>query len=263
MHTLARHIEAPNGYRDLQKGINYVYLGPAALSGRVLLCSFEPKRQRVHLYFPKRKHFEFGLKSRKIIESKRQHNYPAWLTATLQKESDPSLYGSITNYKLRHKKRVKKRYKRIKPLLKQAKTIFATADPSKPVKAYARRNSLNELRTCFDFFAVVAHAGSRWALLPLYDGNGTYERNIKKTSSRVGRKSQKHGADYGYPRTHKMNQKIYTGYDKYSGPGVSQKDIWRFTLVNVFGCQARMPDPTSRVQYEFFHPKGKDRKSVV
>ena len=68
-----------------------------------------------------------------------------------------------------------------------------------------------------------------------------------------GPKHKAKGADYGWPVTKKMRQKMYSGYDRFSGPGVPLTTIYQRTLTKIFKCKTRRQGART----EFYHPKTK------
>lgn len=259
MGRIGEQLTAPNGYRGLNKEHTYIYLSPVGDDASLLLCTFDQHGKEVYLEYMKRAHFESGVLDEKIVSRIPQTHYPDWLDPIAIESDAPKNKFSFEQYKATHEKSVDLKFKRIETLLSDQRSIISSADPFKIIKRFARKNGCNEKRVCYEFFLVVAYRGSKWALLPLSFGSGTYERKPSYDGNKLGPKSKSKGPEYGFVRTKTMDQTIYKGYDKFSGQGQAMTKIWRESLTKLFGCRSRK---TGRTKFEFYHPSGEPFPSV-
>ena len=256
MGCVGEQLIAPKGHRSLSAENIYIYLGRVGRDAEALLCSLDHIDREVHLEYLSARAFEAAIASNALIPRSPQYSLPDWLSEAVKRSDDPSDSFSLKNYKKREKTHVKKRYKKIKELLKSTRKhrILNAPDPKKVVRKHARGNGYNEKRTVFDFFSVIAYSTSKWALLSTRFRNGSYERTDNDDAKKVGPKHQYKGENYGWARGKKMTEKILRAYDKYCGLGVSMSKIYRQAMIADFKCKVRRKSQSRR---EFYHPKGR------
>jgi len=248
---IGEQLIAPTGYQSLEANQLFHYLGVNDSRDRVLLCTFS--NESVHLQSLDRDEFEQAISRDKLVSRDPQLVLPEWLAPLIERSEDPADSFSLHNYKQRHKKAVKKRFKRIKKFTKNPAQALHANRPLQKLRKHARKRGYNESRVSRDFCLYVAYRSTIWALLPSNHLKGSYERADRPDMKKRGPKHKAKGSDYGWPVTEKMRQKMYRGYDRFSGPGVPLTTIYQRTLTKIFKCKTRRQGART----EFYHPKTK------
>jgi hypothetical protein len=240
---------APEGCQSLSADRTYHYLGRHGQDQRVVLCSFDYPRREAILEYLAEADFETYIDNGSLVVRNPQNSLPDWLEPAISRSQDPKDSFSLANYKTKHQHAVTTRHDRLAPLLANTTGILGLDNPHQEISRLARQLNLNEGRFCFDFFTTVAFGNSKWALLPVHFKKGHYDRS-DGAHKKLGPKHKARGANYGWPVTANMRDKMYQGFDKFAVDGVPLSSVWGDTLTEIFGCKVRRNGD----RFEYYHP---------
>ncbi len=261
-------IYAPEGFRQLEKNVEYCFLNTKNELGRVLLLEFSGSCVRdtvvedkentfsaphVGLHILQRDEFEGALLSGKITECSEQRHLPPWLelyegfdfNALENKNSKTSLL-----------ERARRRELIISPLVEKWDELVNKENLVRDINLFARTYNpeQNGVRLREWLFTYIAFGRNVWALCPTFYRSGTWSRENKVLSEKLGAPSIK-GKGHGHNATHLKNQ-IIEAYSNRARLGETMKSIYVDAMVKDFGCLTKTEIVDGKRIRLPYHPKG-------
>ncbi|WP_324779779.1 hypothetical protein [Thiobacillus sedimenti] len=274
--SMGTQLVAPEGFRNLEKGVTYFFLRSSSTRQRVLLIEFRERgpRQVTHKSqkrptksvtpepFPKfvfvdRDSFEHGVDpdNRRIIKAERQRTLPPWL-----EELEGMNLALVDSYRkepvLKHSDRIDEKLAVILPLVSNLNDILDHDDPERLINEHARGFKKNETRVRLWFLCYILFGRNRFALHYPIHKIGRWDRMSNPGSAKRGHPSKK-GKEYGYNTDAEMKELILAGYRRECGLGVTMDQIYVRSMLRDFGCKARDVNNGHRKFTEIWHPDGK------
>ncbi|MFZ2987016.1 hypothetical protein [Ideonella sp.] len=258
---------APHGFEVLKSDRVYHFLFGDGPQSRVLLLTFGApvasppeanavaglKHPRPDLVLLRRDRFEEAIRSELIRDHSNPHPLPHWLgdwtvAELIEHDKDDHLR------RVPHSQRIDAMLAHIWPAVEQVAAILGSESPEAQLNRYARRCTPPQHETRFRtaFFAYVAFGLERMALHYPIDRIGKWDR--AERNKKFGRPSAL-GAQHGHSSCDEAVIALcLQGYKDYSGPGQSMRQIYRKTMVRIFGCTVVTG---ARQRISFVHPDGK------
>ncbi len=261
-------LHAPMGYELLERNIAYHFLRSDSTSNQVMLVYFaavnlkrsikkskgNSLKHKPMVIFMDRTRFERGLTEKLIIRREIQEELPIWFDGmTIEKLRSYSAVSKKAN--LNHQERIDTMLSHIWPLVEKLDEVLNCSSPDAIINAHARACSppQHETRLRTAFYVYICFGFDRLALHYPINKIGHWDRMSR--DRKFGRPSIAHGPHHGYgSNDHGMIKKIIEGYRRYAGPGKHMAQIYRQTILNIFGCKTGV---NSNGLKEFIHPGGK------
>lgn len=254
MMMVGTQIEAPEGWRELVKGLVYHFLCSGAPNDTVRLVEFHETKKgyRPHLIHVQRGSFESALQSGAVRVCTNQRKMPPWLP-----ELDGAQYRDIDALRpqgsLRYREYVDQRFTQIAELVARLDTILVAKDPMALIGAHARslEPAQNAGRLKLWFFTYIAYGCNIWSLMRANHLIGHWDRGSEQhANTRFGRPGVR-GKGSGYSAV-LMRDRMVNFYLSHAGLGATLKSVYLDMLKDEFGCRARTVDGVKRL----FHPDG-------
>lgn len=247
-------LNAPQGFRGLEKGISYHFLMSDGDINRVRLVFFDAAGTRADLITLTCLEFEAALESGDLVEDGAKDFYPPWLGPT-----NGVNIAHLEDRRVRpnegYDAKVNRRYLAIAGLLDRVPEILREEDLEAIINAHAKIQSpqQNAQRLRLWFFSYLVFGQNKWALMPRLHNIGSWDRSEMATPKKLGRPS-KAGRSATFPVTEEMKTKILKGFIKLKDPAKTQEEIYGDVLSQKFGC-LQLGDVEGVIQ--FFHPQGR------
>lgn len=256
--SIGTRIVAPQGFKQLVANEPYYFLRNHAPSGRVFLVHFAGRgtdEPRARLLTLGGQEFAEQLSPsvQGLIRMDVSPTLPPWLECL-----DGINFNLIDSCrplaKQTHKSRVEVREGHIARAVADIELIFEAKNPELELNCYARKCSpiQNEQRFRLWVLTYLVFGRNQWALLPPFHRIGGWDR-FAHPDRKFGAHSLYFGEKYGFGVTPEMVEKMWIGYTRFRGPGVSLIEIYRQTIKNIFGCQ---PITLADGRKHFIHPEG-------
>ena len=237
-------IEAPNGWKSLNKSYRYYYVGrqnTASGEEKVLLVWFvkQKKLWRVSYIRISSNEFERALvdEKRSIRLIKKQYSLPEWLSDMEGINFDELEAIRSRNKTQSYRKQVENRFSQISELIEVESEIIATDNPLKKISELVRNDkSTHPHRAQLWFFSYILHGNDIWALKQPTHGNGKWSRKDEKhENTKFGRTSLDKGPYYGWPSAI-MEKQIDKSYLSRCGLAKTMRKIHTEALIQDFNC---------------------------
>jgi len=249
---LGSRITAPEGFQCFANDKVYHFLNSDSESNRVNLVQFDYSSGdlNVELMMITQFVFEEALEKGLLVEDGRD-DYPPWINPS-QGYSVSYRESRRTSNKETYDEKVNRRYMAIAELASRYAEILRSENPNAIINAHAKNQKpqQNAKRLRFWFFSYIVFGFNRWALTPLLNRIGGWNRE-EKTETKHGRPARK-GRKHGYNCTADMKLKILSGYLKHRGSYKTKRELYSGILTDYFGCKIKIVND-SKV---FIHPKG-------
>lgn len=261
-------LHAPIGYELLERNTAYHFLRSDSTSNQVMLVYFaainlkrsikkskgNSLKHKPTVIFMDRARFERGLAEQLIVRREIQEELPIWFDGmTIEKLRSYSADSKKAN--LNHQERIDTMLSHIWPLVEKLDEVLNCSSPDAIINAHARACSppQHETRLRTAFYAYICFGFDKLALHYPINKIGRWDRMSR--NRKFGRPSIARGPHHGYgSNDHEMIKKIIEGYRQYAGPGKHMAQIYRQTILNIFGCKTGV---NSNGLKEFIHPGGK------
>ena len=269
MH-IGTQIAAPEGWKEMFKGVTYHFLKSDAKRGRVLLVLFqtiktwrEPSKSKnttkknhysATLLVMSRHDFEEGLSSENIVQLEKQNKLPPWLQQ-LEGKDLVKRDNSRANPKFLHSARVEDRFLQIAPTVRDFESVLAADDPEKEIN---RRAKLcvpvqNESRYRLWVLTYLCFGRDMWMLLPPFHVIGHWDR-CKYPERKFGAPSLAFGRNYGNGSSKELTKTCVESYRKRAKLGNYMTSIYHDTMTEDFHCKV-LTAPSGMKYY--VQPEGK------
>lgn len=274
--SMGTQLVAPEGFRNLEKGVTYYFLRSSGVQQRVLLVELRerepmqvthnsdkrPTKTVTPEPLPKiisidRESFEHGVDpdNKNIIKADKQRKLPPWL------EGLEGLNLAMVDFyrnepAFKHSDRIDEKVAAILPLANNLNDILDHDDPERLINRHARSLKRNETRVRLWLLCYVLFGRNRFALHYPIHKIGHWDRMSSPSEAKRGRPSDK-GKEYGYNTDKNMQELILTGYRRECGLGVTMDEIYVNSMRHDFGCKTREVNNGHRKFKEIWHPDGK------
>lgn len=253
---IGTQLQAPQGYRGLQKNTDYYFLRSDSASEIVSLIMFS-KIQRGHaanLLTMPRVDFEHGLIELEIVRSPVQRELPIWLS-DFEGINMNVVDLDRSDSKKSYLQMVEDRYLAISGALGRRQEILTSDNPNFLLNQIAKELPLKQNPTRFKqwFYTYTIFGDNIWSLLPEYHNVGKWDRSGISGDQRCGRRNVD-GRKAIYHVDAEMKIKIVDGFAKYAAPSLSKRKIYEDVIREEFGCIAVMNEAGERI---YMHPQFK------
>lgn len=255
MSYVGQPLVCPRGFRGLQSGRVYHYLGRSDNQQTVVLCFFSESPVRVYIERMAADQFEAGVLEGLIAPKKTASPYPPWIAPHVdQASNDQTNASSLARILDNNLSTVRKRLDHIRPLVDMYREVLSADDPCRIVNSHARacKPKQHSSRVRLWFFSYICFGMSDHALLPDTWKNGRWNRDEQASTKKLGRKNKATGEFSGHRGTPELTELCITGYNKYKNQPTFYK-TWLATVINTFGCHFRIVDG----KREIYHPENK------
>ena len=244
---------APEGFGQLCKGVIYYFLVNDPFHNRVRMVEFILRKEPIPVIFTfTTSEFEEALEAGLIIETGVVEKFPPWLKR-IEGVKISHLEECRVSVKESYDEKVNRRFMAIADLVLNAQKILLHTNPDAEINAHAALSTpiQNPARLRLWFYTYITFGRNKWALMPRSHYSGSWDRAGANRTVKLGRPSPK-GKKAGYPCDKEMQQKISSGYVRYTSPKHTWNRIIREILTNEFGCVA----VEQRGDFVFRHPQG-------
>ncbi len=247
---------APEGYGQLCKGETYHFLRNDSKQERALLVYFTGwtlAHPSANLLVFKQGAFERGLADGHIVVAATQYDLPPWLQ--LLDGFDMNLLDlQRPRARKSHRERVDERLSLLSGALKDVDAVLSAPDPLRAINSLARacHPAQKESRFRLWFLTYLCFGRNPWVLIPPFCRIGRWPRD-DHPEVKLGRKNLAYGNEYGHPSKPEMREMMIKGYLKHSGLGIKMTDVYKKTMLSVFGCRSATG---SKGMQHYYHPAG-------
>lgn len=252
---MGSRIIAPEGFKSLQKDVDYHFLLSDGVNNRVRFVFFSKGKNglSVQLITLGRIQFEEALEDGLLVE-KSPDKYPPWLS-NIQGISIQHLEEHRKSIKESYDQKVNRRYMAIAGLVERAEKVLMADNPYKEIAAHAKSQMpvQNPARLRLWFFTYLVFGRNKWALLPPLHASGKWSREDRDCEKKLGRPSRK-GKKWGSHADKTMRSKCLEGFLRQKSQFKTQSRIYTDVLVKHFGCISVVKENGG---HEFFHPEAK------
>lgn len=251
-----KKIRAPEGFEQLEAGVDYYFVCNAAKSGPIVMARFEWSGQgNPHAYVlaMSQEKFEDALEQSLLILSDAE-DVPPWLEPMAGVNWDSVDAGRKGAKKL-YRDYVEQRQLIIKPALDCRDSIFSSKDIAVAINDFARKAKprQNESRFRLWFLTYLCFGENEYVLAPPFHSNGHWNRDVD-SMKKQGPPSKAFGKSYGHRMTGEMRYLCIKGYFDYVKKGKTMVGIYGDTMTKLFGAiRIRRSNGT----LGFLHPDGK------
>ena len=245
---------APEGWGSFAAGETYYLVANRPKHGTALLAWFDQSGEEPRVFFIQTDstRFEKGLLTRALVPAEAQRTLPPWLEGL-----EGADIGAIEEKRKSKKKSyatyADARYTVISPLVDRHERIVTALDPYLAIRRILAEHAPGKkaARLAPWYVAYMIFGCSTKALLPAFNGIGTWERTVDK----LGDKKLGRPAGAGRGAGHSaipLAARIVDAYAEFARIGVSMTEIYQTAMTRRFGCLTRRND---RNLHEYYHPQ--------
>lgn len=236
-------LEAPDGYRALERGCTYYFLQSNRRTSYVQIVHIFRNQSawQADLICLPRDDFEQALAAGLIVKVDTHGGYPPYLER-VEGKNLREYDLKTTNAKRKHSEIATKRLLDISPLLEKQASILNAPNPAALINKYALAQGLNPQRIRFFFFSYLCFGQSEFALFPHYFNCGHGERQENPAGTKLGRPSIARGKHIGCRITEEIAQKIVASYKKFRIEGKPMTQIYEEAMRKSFKASVRVDE---------------------
>lgn len=258
---IGTQLQAPKGYRGLQKKTEYYFLRSDPKSEIVSLIMFSKIKRgySTNLLTMPRADFEQGLINLEIVKSSVQRELPIWLSDFEGLDMNV-LDLDREDFKKSYLEMVGNRYLTIFGALSRRQEILASDNPNQILNQIAKDLPGKQNPTRFKqwFYTYTLFSDNIWSLLPTYHNAGKWDRSGLLGNQRCGRRNLD-GRKALFHADKEMTDKIVNGFPGHAKPNLSRRAIYESVIKKEFGCKAVRNDLGEKI---YIQPQSKPFPSL-